>query len=130
MKTKHHLACRPLLVVGTRPEGIKMAPVIRHCLARPDVEPIVCFTGQHQQMLAQVADYFEIVPNIDLGLMKPNQSLSSMSKLACAQAISTHPGPRNSIAVRQASLPRSTALQLKLRRRIYAAKTLPSRRFA
>ena len=86
MKTKHHLACRPLLVVGTRPEGIKMAPVIRHCLARPDVEPIVCFTGQHQQMLAQVADYFEIVPNIDLGLMKPNQSLSSLTA-RCLQSL-------------------------------------------
>ena len=56
-----------------------MAPVIRNCVERPDVDPIVCFTGQHQQMLAQVAEYFEIEPHIDLELMRPNQSLSSLT---------------------------------------------------
>lgn len=44
---------RPLLVFGTRPEAIKMAPVVRECLARPnEIEPIVCLTGQHREMLA------------------------------------------------------------------------------
>lgn len=73
----HH--CRPLLVLGTRPEAIKMAPVIQHCQQRAGVDPIICFTGQHQQMLAQVADYFVIEPDIDLQLMQPNQTLADLT---------------------------------------------------
>lgn len=70
---------RPLLVLGTRPEAIKMAPVIQECYRRPNVDPIVCFTGQHREMVAQVAGYFGIKPDIDLELMRPNQTLAGLT---------------------------------------------------
>ncbi|MBC8351299.1 MAG: UDP-N-acetylglucosamine 2-epimerase (non-hydrolyzing) [Planctomycetes bacterium] len=70
---------RPLLILGTRPEAIKMAPVIQECHRRPGVEPIVCFTGQHREMVAQVAAYFGIEPDLDLDLMVPNQTLGSLT---------------------------------------------------
>ena len=71
---------RPLLVFGTRPEGIKMAPVVRECLARPnEIEPIVCLTGQHREMLAQVTEYFGITHDVDLDLMRPNQTLAGLT---------------------------------------------------
>lgn len=71
---------RPLLVFGTRPEAIKMAPVVRACRARPnDVEPIVCLTGQHREMLAQVTEYFGITHDVDLDLMRPNQTLAGLT---------------------------------------------------
>ena len=54
---------RPLLVIGTRPEAIKMAPILRLCRRCGDrIEPIVCFTGQHRELLLPVADYFGIRP--------------------------------------------------------------------
>jgi UDP-N-acetylglucosamine 2-epimerase (non-hydrolysing) len=69
-----------LLVFGTRPEAIKMAPVVRECLARPDeVEPVVCLTGQHREMLKQVTDYFEIDADLDLDLMRPHQTLADLT---------------------------------------------------
>ncbi|MCA9208396.1 MAG: hypothetical protein KDA55_08585 [Planctomycetales bacterium] len=49
---------RPLLVLGTRPEAIKMAPIIHESQQRADIDPVVCFTGQHREMVAQVAEYF------------------------------------------------------------------------
>ena len=70
---------RPLLVLGTRPEAIKMAPVIRECQQRDGIEPIVCFTGQHREMVAQVAEYFGIAADVDLDLMRPNQTLASLT---------------------------------------------------
>ena len=71
---------RPLLVFGTRPEGIKMAPVVRECLARPnEIEPIVCLTGQHREMLVQVTEYFGITHDVDLDLMRPNQTLAGLT---------------------------------------------------
>ncbi len=71
---------RPLLIFGTRPEAIKMAPVVRECLRRGDaIEPRVCLTGQHREMLAQVTGYFGIVPDEDLELMQPNQSLAGLT---------------------------------------------------
>jgi UDP-N-acetylglucosamine 2-epimerase (non-hydrolysing) len=70
---------RPFLVLGTRPEAIKMAPVIKECQRRHDIDPVVCFTGQHREMVAQVADYFGITPGIDLNLMRPNQTLASLT---------------------------------------------------
>lgn len=52
-----------------------MAPVVRACRARPDeIEPLVCFTGQHQQMLVQTAEHFGIQPDVDLALMRPGQT--------------------------------------------------------
>lgn len=73
------MATRPLLVFGTRPEAIKMAPVVHACQARDDVAPIVCVTGQHREMLQQVNDYFGIAPDVDLQLMQANQSLANLT---------------------------------------------------
>jgi UDP-N-acetylglucosamine 2-epimerase (non-hydrolysing) len=70
---------RALLVLGTRPEAIKMAPVVHECRRRPGVEPIVCFTGQHCEMLAQVSDYFDLRPDVDLKLMRPDQTLAGLT---------------------------------------------------
>jgi UDP-N-acetylglucosamine 2-epimerase (non-hydrolysing) len=65
-----------LLVFGTRPEAIKMAPLVTAFKKHPnDFETIVCVTGQHREMLDQVLDLFEIVPDYDLNIMKPNQDL-------------------------------------------------------
>jgi UDP-N-acetylglucosamine 2-epimerase (non-hydrolysing) len=73
-------ALRPLFVIGTRPEAIKMAPVIEACRARAGrVEPLVCFTGQHDEMLRQVTQYFDVQPDFDLKLMSPNQSLAQLT---------------------------------------------------
>lgn len=64
---------RVLSVFGTRPEAIKMAPVLRALEGRPDVQSIVCVTGQHREMLDQVLTLFAISPDIDLNLMQANQ---------------------------------------------------------
>jgi UDP-N-acetylglucosamine 2-epimerase (non-hydrolysing) len=65
-----------LLVFGTRPEAIKMAPLVREFQKYPDrFETKVCVTGQHRQMLDQVLDVFEILPDYDLDIMAPNQDL-------------------------------------------------------
>lgn len=65
-----------LLVFGTRPEAIKMAPLVHRLKAEPDIFDVqVCVTAQHRQMLDQVLKVFEIVPDIDLNVMKPGQDL-------------------------------------------------------
>lgn len=65
-----------LLVFGTRPEAIKMAPLVHEFKKYPDsFETIVCVTGQHREMLDQVLELFQIVPDYDLNIMKPNQDL-------------------------------------------------------
>ncbi|NBC82496.1 MAG: UDP-N-acetylglucosamine 2-epimerase (non-hydrolyzing) [Bacteroidetes bacterium] len=65
-----------LIVFGTRPEAIKMAPVVREFQKYPDkFKTIVCVTAQHREMLDQVLRIFEIVPDYDLNLMKPGQDL-------------------------------------------------------
>lgn len=73
------MTLRPLLILGTRPEAIKMAPVIFECQSRAALDPIVCFTGQHREMLRQVTDYFEIEPQVDLNVMSPGQSLAKLT---------------------------------------------------
>jgi UDP-N-acetylglucosamine 2-epimerase (non-hydrolysing) len=67
-----------LIVFGTRPEAIKMAPLF-HELKVTNFEVQVCVTAQHRQMLDQVLDFFEIVPDYDLDLMQPNQTLNGLS---------------------------------------------------
>lgn len=65
-----------LVVFGTRPEAIKMAPLVLEMKKFPNlIHPIVCVTGQHRDMLDQVLTIFEIVPDYDLEIMKPNQDL-------------------------------------------------------
>lgn len=67
---------RILLVFGTRPEAIKMAPLVKEFQNYPDkFETIVCVTGQHRQMLDQVLNLFEITPDYDLNIMKQGQDL-------------------------------------------------------
>ena len=65
-----------MLVLGTRPEAIKMAPLVKELQQHPDeFEAVVCVTGQHRQMLGQVLDLFEITPDFDLDIMKVGQDL-------------------------------------------------------
>lgn len=65
-----------MLVFGTRPEAIKMAPLVKEFQKHPEeFETIVCVTGQHRQMLDQVLQLFEIVPDYDLNIMQPGQDL-------------------------------------------------------
>jgi UDP-N-acetylglucosamine 2-epimerase (non-hydrolysing) len=68
-----------LSVFGTRPEAIKMAPVVKALAADGGVEAKVCVTAQHRQMLDQVLDIFEIKPDFDLNLMAPGQDLSDIT---------------------------------------------------
>lgn len=70
---------RVLTVLGTRPEAIKMAPVIRRLQQTEGIQSRVCVTAQHRQMLDQVLALFEIQPDIDLNLMIPDQSLAELS---------------------------------------------------
>ena len=75
-----------MLVFGTRPEAIKMAPLVNALKAEPDhFELKVCVTSQHREMLDQVLDIFNIKPNIDLNLMKKNQNLSNLTSLILDQ---------------------------------------------
>ena len=69
-----------LIIFGTRPEAIKMAPLIKEFMLREDIfETKVCVTAQHREMLDQVLDFFEIVPDFDLNLMRPNQDLNELT---------------------------------------------------
>ena len=71
---------RPLLIFGTRPEAIKMAPVIHECQRRLHaIEPIVCLSGQHREMLQQVTEYFRITEDLNLDVMRADQSLSGLT---------------------------------------------------
>lgn len=64
-----------MLVFGTRPEAIKMCPLVNELKQRKGIEVIVCVTGQHRQMLDQVLNAFDVVPKYDLSIMKEKQSL-------------------------------------------------------
>lgn len=64
-----------MLVFGTRPEAIKMAPLVKGLQACPDLQTVVCVTAQHREMLDQVLRLFDIVPEHDLNIMKPGQDL-------------------------------------------------------
>jgi UDP-N-acetylglucosamine 2-epimerase (non-hydrolysing) len=76
-----------LIIVGTRPEAIKMAPVCRALKARRDCTTILLLTGQHRDMTRSVLELFDLVPDIDLDVMQPNQSLTSLTaRLTAAMA--------------------------------------------
>lgn len=68
-----------LVVYGTRPEAIKMAPVVRALQAHPALDPVVCTTAQHRQLVDQVHELFGLSPDIDLDLMTEGQQLSELS---------------------------------------------------
>ena len=77
---------RTLFIFGTRPEAIKLCPVIRHMKSRPDdFEVRVCVTAQHREMLDQVLNAFEVIPERDLDVMRPGQTLyQSTSRIIAA----------------------------------------------
>ena len=64
-----------MLVFGTRPEAIKMCPLVKELKGRKNIETIVCVTGQHREMLDQVLKVFEVTPDYDLSIMKQKQTL-------------------------------------------------------
>ena len=71
-----------LFVFGTRPEAIKMAPLIKKFQSDGTVETVVCVTGQHKEMLYQVLDFFDIQPDYDLALMQANQTIYDITSRA------------------------------------------------
>lgn len=64
-----------MLVFGTRPEAIKMCPLVNELKTRPQLKTVVCVTGQHRQMLDQVLEAFHVIPDYDLSIMKERQTL-------------------------------------------------------
>ena len=82
------MTLRVLSVFGTRPEAVKMAPVVQALAQTTGVASMVCVTAQHRQMLDQVLDLFKILPDVDLDLMRPDQTLAEVTA-----AIFTHLDP-------------------------------------
>ena len=72
-----------LLVFGTRPEAVKMCPLVQELRARREIKSVVCVTGQHREMLDQILATFSVVPDYDLSVMKDSQTLFD---------VSAHPG--------------------------------------
>lgn len=68
-----------MLVFGTRPEAIKMCPLVKELKKHDDLETIVCVTGQHKEMLEQVLTVFEVTPDYDLGIMRADQTLFTIT---------------------------------------------------
>ena len=70
---------RIMSVFGTRPEAIKMAPLVAELRSRPALQAVCCVTAQHRQMLDSVLDIFRLVPDFDLNIMEPRQTLSTIT---------------------------------------------------
>jgi UDP-N-acetylglucosamine 2-epimerase (non-hydrolysing) len=85
MYTAHAQAKRVMVVYGTRPEAIKLAPVIRAVQAAPMLSPIVTLTGQHRAIVDQVNSMFGIRPDHDLNVIKPRQSLDGLTSRVLRQ---------------------------------------------
>jgi UDP-N-acetylglucosamine 2-epimerase (non-hydrolysing) len=68
-----------LSIFGTRPEAVKMAPVVERLAGMPEVQSLVCVTAQHREMLDQVLSLFDITPDVDLDVMRPDQSLADLT---------------------------------------------------
>lgn len=71
--------CKVLCVMGTRPEAIKMAPLVLELRKRPEIDCRVCVTAQHREMLDMVLDLFGITPDYDLNIMTPSQTLCTIA---------------------------------------------------
>lgn len=83
---------RIMSVFGTRPEAIKMAPLVQELKTRPEIESLCCVTAQHRQMLDSVMDVFALQPDWDLDIMTPRQTLSTITSkclLGMDEAINT-----------------------------------------
>src|SRR5690606_2115210 len=78
---KMHIA----IIFGTRPEAIKLIPVIKEFQKRENVKLTIISTGQHKEMLIPILEWFDVKPDYDLDLMKPDQTLSSISSLLLDQ---------------------------------------------
>lgn len=70
---------RVMTIFGTRPEAIKMAPLVKELQSRPGIQSICCVTAQHRQMLDSVLDIFHLKPDYDLNIMEPRQTLSTIT---------------------------------------------------
>ena len=70
---------RVMTIFGTRPEAIKMAPLVKELQSRPDIQSICCVTAQHRQMLDAVLEIFQLKPDYDLNIMEPRQTLSTIT---------------------------------------------------
>ena len=75
MERKEHDKRKVMLVFGTRPEAIKMCPLVNELKTRENLQTVVCVTGQHRQMLDQVLETFQVIPDYDLSIMKERQTL-------------------------------------------------------
>lgn len=73
------MTIKVMTIFGTRPEAIKMSPLVKELESRKEIESIVCVTAQHRQMLDQVLNAFDIKPNYDLDIMKTGQSLADIT---------------------------------------------------
>ena len=75
----NHPRIKVLSIFGTRPEAIKMAPLVKALAAEPGIESLICVTGQHQSMLKQVLDLFDLKADFTLDVMTPHQTLNSLT---------------------------------------------------
>ena len=75
-----------MTVFGTRPEAIKMAPLVKELQSREEIEQITCVTAQHRQMLDQVLETFQIKPEYDLDIMKQGQTLNDVANMMATRA--------------------------------------------
>ena len=75
----NHPRIKILSIFGTRPEAIKMAPLVKALAAEPGIESLICVTGQHQSMLKQVLDLFDLKADFTLDVMTPHQTLNSLT---------------------------------------------------
>jgi UDP-N-acetylglucosamine 2-epimerase (non-hydrolysing) len=73
---------KPLIIFGTRPEVIKLFPLIDAMQADPDIQPIVCSTGQHRELMQPILELFRITPDLDLSLMEEKPDLNYLTSLA------------------------------------------------
>lgn len=94
---------RILVIFGTRPEAVKLCPLIAELrrAARMSVDPVICVTGQHREMLDQVLEAFEIRPDYDLGIMQPGQTLASLTARLMAALEPVFAGVRPALAIVQ-----------------------------
>lgn len=81
MSSSENYIKKALIVFGTRPEAIKMVPVVKALQSHPDIDAKVCVTAQHREMLDQVLEFFNIIPDYDLNLMKPGQNLYDLTAI-------------------------------------------------
>src|SRR5580692_6021658 len=81
-RAEHPEMPKALCIYGTRPEAIKMAPVILACRQHPSLQPVLCATAQHRELLDEINQTFDLVPDHDLALMRPDQTLPELTARA------------------------------------------------